>query len=106
MYCEHIVLFCGEVRLLIYLFITNRIKVNCLVDASSSLYIQQVSSSYYLISPSLDITTWSPLGVFIVGIGTFLARTKKNAIFKEVNGSILFQENRLHDFYFVSRTNL
>jgi len=68
MNCEHIVLFCCEVRLLVYLFTTNRIKVTCLVAAGSSLYIQQVSSSYYLISPSPDITTWSPFGVFIMGL--------------------------------------
>jgi len=71
MNCEHIVLFCCEVRLLIYLFITNRIKVNCLVAAGSSLYIQQVSSSYYRISPSPDITTRSPLGVFIMALAHF-----------------------------------
>jgi len=102
MCCEHIVLFCCEVQLLINLFVTNRLKVNCLMAAGSSLYIQQVSSSYYLISPSPNITTWSPLGVFIMVIGTFLARTRKNAIFKEANDSVLFQENRLHELYFLS----
>jgi hypothetical protein len=70
--------------------------------AGSTLYIQLVSSSYYLISPSPDITTWSPLGVFITGVGTFLARTKKKAIYKEANDPVLFQKNRLHKFYFLS----
>jgi hypothetical protein len=64
--------------------------------------VHPVSLSYYLISQSPDITTWSPLGVFIMATGTFLARMKKNVVLKEANDSVLFQENKLYELYFLS----